>query len=207
MNRFKTILIDMYGVIIEESKGNFIPYTYSHFDESEYERLTKQFREEKLFTRAGSGEFGSDEFLSRLGFKDTDFHMRDYIENHLTLDEGFVAFAEKYYDLYDFVLLSNDVSEWSEYITAHYKLDKYFKDKVVSGDVGCRKPDEEIFRMALERTERKPEQCMFIDNSVSNLQAAAKLGIMPVLFNRDGVEYNGIAVNTFEELEKIVEGI
>ena len=29
------ILIDMYGVIIEESKGFFIPYIYQHFDETE----------------------------------------------------------------------------------------------------------------------------------------------------------------------------
>ena len=25
-----TILIDMYGVILEESKGRFIPYTFEH---------------------------------------------------------------------------------------------------------------------------------------------------------------------------------
>ena len=61
-----TIFFDMYGVIIEESKGNFLPYTYSHFDESEHEGLTRLFREEQLFTRAGNGEFGSDEFLARL---------------------------------------------------------------------------------------------------------------------------------------------
>ena len=30
MQNISTILLDMYGVIIEESKGNFIPYTYAH---------------------------------------------------------------------------------------------------------------------------------------------------------------------------------
>ena len=34
-----TILIDMYGVILEESKGFFIPYTFNAFDQSEYDRL------------------------------------------------------------------------------------------------------------------------------------------------------------------------
>ena len=33
MQNISTILLDMYGVIIEESKGNFIPYTYEHFNE------------------------------------------------------------------------------------------------------------------------------------------------------------------------------
>ena len=28
MKNITTLIFDMYGVIIEESKGNFIPYTY-----------------------------------------------------------------------------------------------------------------------------------------------------------------------------------
>ena len=196
----KTILLDMYGVILEESKGNFIPYTYQHFDESEYERLTRQFRQEKLFTRAANGEMTSDEFLSRLGFENTQFHMRDYIDHYLTLDPGFIPFAEKYSGKYDFVLLSNDVSEWSAYITEHYELDRYFSHKIVSGDVKCRKPDREIFEVALSETGRKPEECCFVDNSVKNLLTAAELGIEPILFNRDHEDYSGTLVNSFAEL-------
>ena len=30
MKNITTLIFDMYGVIIEESKGNFIPYTYNH---------------------------------------------------------------------------------------------------------------------------------------------------------------------------------
>lgn len=55
--------------------------------------------------------------------------MKNYIENYLTLDSGFIPFAEKYYEQYDFVLLSNDVSEWSRYITEYHRLDRYFKEK------------------------------------------------------------------------------
>lgn len=46
----------MYGVILEESKGNFIPYTFQHFNNTEYDRFTRLFREEQLFTKAGNGE-------------------------------------------------------------------------------------------------------------------------------------------------------
>lgn len=52
----------MYGVILEESKGNFIPYTFSYFDKDKHEKLKKQFKEEQLFTRAGNGEITSDAF-------------------------------------------------------------------------------------------------------------------------------------------------
>ncbi|MBR2409840.1 MAG: HAD-IA family hydrolase [Lachnospiraceae bacterium] len=205
MNKITTLIFDMYGVIIEESKGNFIPYTYNHFDESEYERITRQFRVEKLFTKAGNGEINSDTFLSMLGFENPQFHMKDYIENHLTLDAGFVPFAERFAGQYEFVLLSNDVSEWSAYITEHHGLDKYFSHKIVSGDVKCRKPERKIYELALERIGKKPEECLFIDNTVKNLLVAQELGIVPVLFDRDKEEYAGVKVNTFEELAQVIE--
>lgn len=206
MKKITTLIFDMYGVIIEESKGNFIPYTYNHFDESEYERITRQFKVEKLFGKAGKGEINSDTFLSLLGFKDAGYHMRDYIENHLTLDAGFIPFAERFAGQYEFVLLSNDVSEWSAYITEYHGLDKYFKHKIVSGDVKCRKPDREIFELALERIGKKPEECLFIDNTGKNLLVAQELGIVPVMFDRDKEEYTGRKVNSFEELAQVMEG-
>lgn len=201
----KTVLIlDMYGVILKESKGNFIPYTYKYFDSSEHERLTKLFREEHLFTKAGNGQLTSDEFLTQLGYPDPQFHMRNYIENYLTLDEDFLPFAEKYAKQYDFVLLSNDVSQWSCYITGYYRLNKYFQHKIVSADVKCRKPDKKIYEIALEAIQKEASECYFVDNSVKNLCAAADLGITPILFNRDGETFDGMTVNTFEELAGII---
>lgn len=47
----------------------------------------------------------------------------------------------------NFILLSNDVSEWSSYITEYYQLNKYFKHKIVSGDVKCRKPEKKIYEL------------------------------------------------------------
>ena len=202
--KITTLVIDMYGVILKEPKGNFIPYTFSHFDKREHERLKRQFEEERLFTRAGYGEISSHQFLSLLGYQDTEFHMRDYIENHLSFDSSFIAFAEKYYQTYDFVLLSTDVSEWSAYITEFHGLDKYFTHKIVSGDVKCRKPDKKIYEIALERIGKKPEECLFIDNTAKNLLVAQDLGIVPVMYDRDKEEYEGIKINSFEELAQVI---
>ncbi len=47
------------------------------------------------------------------------------------------------------MLLSNDVSEWSAYITEYYQLNPFFKHKIVSGDVKCRKPDKKIYELTL----------------------------------------------------------
>ena len=207
MNHAEYILIDMYGVIIEESKGNFIPYTFRHFAEPEYERIQKAFREEKIFGKAQAGRLSSHEFLAYLGYDDPEGAMKDYLENWLTLDAGFRSFAEKVSKEHKLVLLSNDVSEWSRYLTELYGIDGYFCDKIVSGDVGVKKPDAEIFALALSRLKCRAEDCVFIDNSVNNLNAAAELGIQPVLFNRDGIEYDGVTVNSFPELEDLLKDI
>ena len=204
MKTKKVLLLDMYGVILKESKGNFIPYTFNYFDKKEHGRLIKQFKEEKLFTKASNGEITSDMFLSMLGYDNPQFHWKNYIENYLTLDEGFVPFAEKFYKHFDFVLLSNDVSEWSSYITEYYQLNKYFRYKIVSGDVKCRKPDNKIYEITLEKINREASECYFVDNSVRNLDAAEELGISPILFNRDEEQYEGSIVNSFEELANII---
>lgn len=207
MGKSKILLIDMYGVIIKESKGFFIPYTYQHFDSIEFDRITKAIKEEKYFTRAQLGSISSDEFLRYLGYHDPQATMEDYLKNYLTLDEQFHTFAEEYSKKLDFCLLSNDVQEWSEFLMAYHQLNPFFKEKIVSGDVHLRKPDRQLFLYALDRLKREPEECIFVDNSANNLLAAEELGIPAILFNRDGESYEGKVVNNFVELGKMMENM
>lgn len=204
MERNKKLLIDMYGVIIKESKGYFVPYTLQKFDASEQGRIKRIIKDEQCFTKTQKGELTSEEFLSYLGYDFPEATMKDYLKNYLTLDEGFREFAEKYSKIYDFCLLSNDVLEWSEFLTEYHQINHFFKDKIVSGEVHMRKPDKEMFTYTLKRLGCNPEQCIFIDNSVSNLLVAQDLGIQTILFNRDGVEYDGRVVNDFDTLGKML---
>lgn len=205
LRKRKILLLDMYGVIIKESKGYFIPYTFEHFGEKEHNRLTGAFREENLFTKAGNGELSSDEFLSLLGYQDPAKTMRDYLTNFLTLDPEFLWFAERNYKQYDFILLSNDVKEWNKYLLNLHGLQKYFKETIVSGEIHMRKPENRIFAYVTEQLQCSPQECIFVDNSVQNLNAAQKMGINTVLFNRDHEVYSGNIVNDFQELDYILK--
>jgi hypothetical protein len=69
----KTLLLDMYGVIIEESKGNFMPYVYAHFP------FTGKTLYRNLYVSASKGEIDSNEFFKTLSFTDTEGAKRDYI--------------------------------------------------------------------------------------------------------------------------------
>jgi len=191
----------MYGVILKESKGNFIPYTYSYFPDTDKSFLVYQF------TKAGLGEIDSKELLESLGFSDASLHMHDYIENHLTLDSDFYDFADKYSSKYNFVLLSNDVLDWSKYILQYHDIQKYFSNCIVSAEVHTKKPNKSIYEIALSRIGIPSSECIFIDNSAKNLLVASEYGMDTVLFNRDGENYDGKIVYSFKELDDLISRI
>ncbi|MUL39973.1 HAD family phosphatase [Streptomonospora sp. PA3] len=60
-------------------------------------------------------------------------------------------------------------------------------DVVISGEVGMRKPEPEIFRHAIELVGLAPEECVFIDDMEDNVHAAVELGMIGIL-HRDPAE-------------------
>jgi len=55
-----------------------------------------------------------------------------------------------------------------------------FDDVVISGEVGMRKPEERIFRLAVDRLGLAPAECAFVDDVEGNIAAARALGFMTV---------------------------
>ncbi|MDQ0465052.1 2-haloacid dehalogenase/putative hydrolase of the HAD superfamily [Caulobacter ginsengisoli] len=53
---------------------------------------------------------------------------------------------------------------------------RHLKAVVVSGDEGLIKPDAAIYHLACERAGLRPEQLLFVDDSLANINAAAELG-------------------------------
>jgi HAD superfamily hydrolase (TIGR01509 family) len=61
------------------------------------------------------------------------------------------------------------------------------RDVIVSGRVGLLKPDAEIFTVAMERWNVNPADCIFIDDTPDNIEAARHFGIEAVLYDDDKV--------------------
>ncbi|NYH78239.1 putative hydrolase of the HAD superfamily [Actinopolyspora biskrensis] len=61
------------------------------------------------------------------------------------------------------------------------QLDGLFEHAVVSGSVGLRKPDPEIYRLLLDRMDLLPENAVFVDDVRANVTAAQRLGMHAVL--------------------------
>jgi HAD superfamily hydrolase (TIGR01509 family) len=61
-----------------------------------------------------------------------------------------------------------------------------FDTIIVSAEVGVKKPDPEIFRIALERTGVEPENVAHVGDTDEDVQGAIQAGIRPILIRRDG---------------------
>lgn len=73
--------------------------------------------------------------------------------------------------------ITNFGSEFWRGFRPHAPIFDCFQDIVVSGDEKLVKPDPAIFHLALNRFDRRPEQCLFVDDRPENIAAATALGM------------------------------
>jgi len=92
--------------------------------------------------------------------------------------------------------LTNWSAETFALIEGKYEFFNYLDGKVVSGREGVKKPDRRIFEILLDRFALKADECLFIDDSPANLEAAEKVKIKGVRF------YDALQLR--EDLEEIL---
>lgn len=68
-------------------------------------------------------------------------------------------------------------------------MTKYFNHIVISSELGVLKPNPIMYINALEKLNLKPEECVFLDDNISNCIGAKKLGITPILVSRNHDDY------------------
>jgi putative hydrolase of the HAD superfamily len=65
------------------------------------------------------------------------------------------------------------------------RFPELFDAVVISGEVGLRKPDPAIYRLAAERIGLAPDRLVFVDDLPGNLKPARELGMVTIV-HRDG---------------------
>lgn len=75
------------------------------------------------------------------------------------------------------ISINNEPKELNEYRIKKYNLHKFFDAFVSSCEVGMRKPDPGIFRLALGIAQALPHECLYFDDREMLVEAAKKEGI------------------------------
>jgi len=83
---------------------------------------------------------------------------------------------------YSLATLNNEVLELNLYRIQHFALGKYFPVFFSSCFLGLRKPDEAIYHAALNIMQRKPDECLFVDDREVNLECPRELGLRTIHF-------------------------
>jgi putative hydrolase of the HAD superfamily len=104
-----------------------------------------------------------------------------------------IAKARKYL----LATINNEPFELNVRRIEQFHLRREFEAFFSSCFVRIRKPDEAIYRLALEVTQRRAEECLFIDDRALNLECARQLGMRTIHFQNAGqlrreLEANGV---------------
>jgi len=76
--------------------------------------------------------------------------------------------------------INNESRELNLHRIEKYGLRQIFRLFISSCFVGLRKPESDIYRLAIETTQIDPEESCFVDDRALNLECAAKLGMRTI---------------------------
>ena len=103
------------------------------------------------------------------------------------LNAELVEFARELQPRYKLAILSNAWSNARRIFSQVYGLDDIFETMIISAEVGLAKPDPRIYHLAVERLDVRPEEAIFLDDRLENVEAAQAVGLRAVHF-RDNAQ-------------------
>ena len=144
--------------------------------ESRHQEMVKPFEEGKLSL---DDYLGCTVFYELRSFSREEFKRFLFSLSKPKLDA--LEFAHRLATKYLMGTINNESRELNAFRIAEFELSKTFDLFVSSCFVGIRKPDEQIYRLALDLIQRAPDECCFMDDRQVNIQAAANVGLHTVL--------------------------
>jgi putative hydrolase of the HAD superfamily len=184
----RTIFWDVGGVLLTNAWDHTQrAAAIEHFgvDEKEFHD-----RHELVVSSFERGKITLDEYLDRTVFSRprpfTREAFRDFMFSLSQPLPGVLEFAQSLSDSgkYFMATINNESRELNIYRIEKYGMRKIFRVFFSSCFVGLRKPEHDIYRLALETTQIPAEACCFIDDRALNLECAAKLGMHTIQMQR-----------------------
>jgi FMN phosphatase YigB (HAD superfamily) len=130
---------------------------------------------EAKYIEASLGNMTAEQFWKDVG---VDSGLEDrYLSKHELMPGADMVLGLGRSASFPICCISNDVREWSEKLRKRFALEGRIKYWFISGDIGSRKPDEHIYRFALNSLAVPAERVLFVDDRIKNLDAAARLGM------------------------------
>jgi putative hydrolase of the HAD superfamily len=192
-----TIFWDVGGVLLTNAwdrTQRMNALDHFHLDEEEFHD-----RHEMVVSSFERGKITLDEYLDRtIFYRDRPFARQAFTDYMFSLSQPIpdvLDFARRLADCGKYFMgtINNESRELNSYRIEKYGLRAIFELFVSSCYVGFRKPEHEIYRLAMEITQRDPAEYCLIDDRQLNLECAARMGM------------HTVEMQTLDQLQKDLE--
>jgi putative hydrolase of the HAD superfamily len=179
----RTLFWDVGGVLLSNA-----------WDHEERDRAVEKFslqkadfeaRHKEAVATFEEGKITLDQYLDRTVFYQPRKFSKEEFKNYMfSLSKPkpeVLEFARSLAGKYLMAAINNESREMNDYRIKQFGLSQIVDLFVSSCYVGMRKPDEKIYRVALDLIQKAPDECCFIDDRPANIEGAAKVGMRTVL--------------------------
>jgi putative hydrolase of the HAD superfamily len=182
--RINTLFLDIGGVLLTngwDRDARLRACEKFHLDDDEVSE-----RHHMTFDTYEEGKLSLDEYLNRVVFyQQQPFTVQDFkkfmfdqsqpIEGMIILIRG----LKRHYGLKT-IVVSNEGRELTEYRIKEFKLYEFIDAFISSCFVHFRKPDEDIYCIALDISQVRPEEVAYLDDRKMFVEVAQSLGIQGI---------------------------
>mgnify|MGYP000956912025 FL=1 len=105
-------------------------------------------------------------------------------------DQELVQLVRSLKPHYKLALLSNAFEGTRQWMQERFTFLHLFEISIFSYEVGMRKPDEQIYRLVLDKLQVEPQQALFVDDFKENIEGAQRLGIQTVWYHSRDVAFS-----------------
>jgi HAD superfamily hydrolase (TIGR01509 family) len=184
MKKISTIIFDLGGVILDLDQDR----TLRAFSRLGLD-LDDVNESSAIFTDFETGKINADDFRQGIQTLSKGMLTPDQIDTCwnlmlLEITEERFRLIEQLRKSFNIYLLSNTnsihIDYFRQYIDSSFGLDRWdnlFDKQYLSYEIGLRKPHKAIYEYVLKELGRGPDECIFIDDNVTNVRNAGSLGI------------------------------
>ncbi len=205
MTPLKTLFVDIGGVLLTDGWNHHARERVAAHFQLEFAALNA--RHDLVFPAYEEGKCTLEEYLDWTVFHEQRPFTRDEFR------ELMFAQSKPYPEMIDFiarlkarhglkvVVVSNEGRELNSYRIHEFKLNELVDAFISSCFVHLRKPDADIFRLALDVAQVPPEQVVYIENTQLFVEVAAGLGIRSILhtdYNSTRAMLDSLGLNAVE---------
>ncbi|MBK8452945.1 MAG: HAD-IA family hydrolase [Thiofilum sp.] len=192
------IAFDVFGVIITD--GHLV----SHGLMPHLPATTSKAQVKPFYDAYTSGHISEAAFWQGIDLS-IESQIRQHFLDVFELDEDLELVTQKLGHYYRLGILSNLGWEWYQLLEQRLQFSAPFEPRIISGTVGCQKPEPAIYQCLIAASKLAGEQIAFVDDRLENLAVAAELGMTTIHYAREKDDYPFEPIYTIKRLGELVQ--